>query len=182
MYTSKQIQDIFSSRSTHFGIDKQQISDICYLLNEGFLKIKSKVFASKEEYLQVIDDINQQKIAAFDIDGGSIEHMALKWCSTRLFQHLKPLFEVKFDGYIPDVLFVTGQKYHVIECGDTNTDKIFHYFKNKKLLSVSIIPYPHESTKKLIAYIFTPGNDLLEFLNFWEEEKRNKIKEKLKRK
>ncbi|MFH1947139.1 MAG: hypothetical protein ABIJ23_03230 [Candidatus Magasanikbacteria bacterium] len=77
-------------------------------------------------------------------------------------------YEQEFEGYVPDVIVDT--KTIIIECGNTNPDKIFNYFKNKNLEQFIILPYPTFEEQFMMIYIFEPNEDLADFLLFREKE------------
>jgi len=131
------------------------------------LNIARDKIANLEDYHEYIDDIKSGKIDRFDIEGGD-GHLALKLLARDYLQGQKTNFEIEFDGYFPDV--ITFNKKVIIECGNTNPDKILNYFKNKKLEQVIVIPYPSYGEKDIIGYIFKPSVELTDFLIFREKE------------
>jgi len=83
-------------------------------------------------------------------------------------------YEQEFEGYFPDV--ISRDKKMIVECGNTNPDKIFNYFKNKYVQKLIIIPYISNTEQFISAYIFTADTELSDFLNFSENEKVKDIK------
>ena len=72
------IRDIFYTGSHAFRADNQLIVDICFLLQENLLFVEKHAIAAAGLYQKYLDDIRCGKIPVSDIDGGQIEHMALK--------------------------------------------------------------------------------------------------------
>jgi len=165
------IKNIFYSGTHSFRFDRELISNVCFLLKNNLLTVESKTIASIGKYRSYTDDIANGRVASIDIAGGQIEHLALKligrdYLVSSGFQEVE--FEAQFVGYFPDV--ITKDRKCIVECGLTNPDKIFNYFKNKSVVQIIIIPYPNPDTKKLVAYVFSPTIDLAEFLIFKEQE------------
>ena len=177
MYNKSKIKEIFYSGSYGVNYDEQLIVNIVFLLQEGVLSVTQKTIAKKSDYTKYIDKINSGEISKFDIEGCSIGHLALKLVAQKFLNeqgYERVIFEQEYDGYRPDV--ITPDHKIIVECGNTNPDKIFNYFKNKKLEGVIIIPYPDDETDQLNAYNFKPTEDLAEFLLFLEKEKMKNAK------
>lgn len=171
------IKDIFYTGSHAFRADKQLIVNVCFLLENNLLFIKKEKFALVGIYKNYINEIENGKISLIDIEGGTKCHLALKligrdYLENKGFKNIK--FESEFESYRPDL--ITGDGKIIIECGNTNPDKIFHYFKNKDVKKVIVIPYPDVDEKDIYFYIFTPGNELNDFLIFKEKEELNKVR------
>jgi len=176
-YNEQTIKDIFYSGSHSFRVDKQLIVNICFLLEKNLLSVKEEKFASVDIYHNYIEDIKDGKIPVIDIEGGQIGHMALKligrdYLEKKGFKDIK--FESEFEGYKPDV--TTKDRKIIIECGSTNPDKIFHYFKNKNLEKVIAVPCPDSDDEDIYFYTFTPGEELSEFLFFREREEFKNVR------
>ena len=78
MYNKSKIKEIFYSGSYGVNYDEQLIVNIVFLLQEGVLSVTQKTIAKKSDYTKYIDKINSGEISKFDIEGGSIGHLALK--------------------------------------------------------------------------------------------------------
>lgn len=171
MYSNDFIRDIFNSGSYTHRCDEQLIVDTAFLVNEGLLSLESIVVCGIQKYHQYNDDLMIDKSMSFDAAGGSLGHVALKYIGREYLLDLgyKTVnFEQQFDGYVSDI--ISPDEKIIIECGNTNPDKVFNYFKNKKIEQLIIIPYPTSEEKQIEAYIFRPTDDLSEFLIFREKE------------
>ena len=180
MYTIQMVKDIFHSGSFAHSYDKQIIADIVFLLQEGLLSVEKKKISDKNHYIKHIDDIKSGKISRIDIEGGGDGHLALKLLAKNYLIAggcEKINFEQQYEGYVPDV--ITFDKKIIIECGNTNADKVFYYFKNKNLKEMIIIPYPADEEANIWCYIFKPGEELSEFLFFREKEMLKKAVSKI---
>ena len=176
-YSNAFVKNIFTDSMQGFRIDMQSIVDITFLLNKKLLILEKKQISTKVIYFKYIEDINSEKISKIDIHGGSINHLALKLVGNKYLEKIGCFdnkYELEFEGYFPDV--ISQNKKIIVESGNTNPDKIFNYFKNKKLQKLIIIPYPNDTEKFINAYIFTPSAELSDFLDFTEKEKIKDIK------
>lgn len=176
-YNKSAITNIFYSGGQDFRVDKQLVVDVCFLLDNNLLYVKKEKTCLYNIYQGYAELINRGEIPIIDIEGGSTGHLALKLIGR---DYLKKLghnnfkFESELEGYRPDLM--TRDSKIIIECGSTNPDKIFYYFKNKNLEKLIVIPYPDHEGKEIYLYIFTPGKDLSDFLIFNEQQKLKSIK------
>jgi len=135
------------------------------------IDLKVKGFVSIVKYYEYLDNLKDGKIHKIDIEGGGDRHLGLKLVG-RDYLHtigvVNVLYEKVFEGYIPDV--ISEDQKVIIECGNTNADKVFNYFKNKSLKELVVIPYSDDKSSKISLYIFTPSEELSEFLLFREIE------------
>jgi hypothetical protein len=171
------IRYIFYTGSHAFRVDKQLVVNVCYLLNNNLLSVEKEKIAPNKIYQDYINNIESGKIPKFDIEGGQAGHLALKlvgrdYLENKGFKNIK--FEHEFEGYKPDI--ITEDNKIIIECGSTNPDKVFYYFKNKNLQKVIIIPYPDVDDRNIYSYVFIPGDELSNFLVFREKEELNDIR------
>lgn len=154
------VKDIFHSGSFTHSYNKQIIVDIVFILQEGLLSVEKQKINNTDIYKKYIDNIKSGKISRIDIDGGGDGHLALKllakdYLGTRGYDKIS--FETEYEGYMPDV--ITVDKKIIIECGNTNADKIFYYFKNKNLQELIVIPYPMDEDADINCYIFKSGEN-----------------------
>ncbi|MBU1165090.1 hypothetical protein KKA15_06060 [Patescibacteria group bacterium] len=181
-YNRELIKNIFYS-NRDFDADMQLIVNICYLLNNGLLTFKKEKISTKEIFDDYSDDLIGGKILKADIDGGECRHLSLKLISKDYLakQGITDIkIEYEFDGYIPDI--ISSNKKIIIECGDTNPDKIFNYFKNKNLEKVIIVTYPNIDDTDIYAYTFIPNEELSDFLVFKDKQEFINIKRIINRK
>ncbi|MBI4994739.1 hypothetical protein HZC21_03795 [Candidatus Peregrinibacteria bacterium] len=107
------------------------------------------------------------------MEGGTDGHIALKLITQNFFLkngYSKIRCEQEYKGYFPDVSAVGAEGLILAECGNTNPDKIFAYFKNNDVARLYVIPYPELGDTKIVGYIFTPQEELSDFLKFREVE------------
>lgn len=177
-----QLTNIFTSRPGLASSDRQTIHDINFLLEHGYLHVSKNFFCNKKTFLDTLEKIQTGDIAIFDVDGGKTEHMALKAIAKDKYGNKQKMhIEETFHGRIPDALYIIDDDIHIIECGNTDERKIFEYFKNLKVKEVSIVPFPYAEDDALCMYTFLPSDNLSEFIEFWEQEKRNNLKILLKK-
>ena len=177
MYDKNKIKEIFYSGSYSVNYDEQLVVNIVFLLQEGVLSVTQNTIAKKSDYTKYIDKINSGEVAKIDIEGGSVGHLALKLIAQNFLNRLgykKVIFEQEYCGYRPDV--ITPDQKIIVECGSTNPDKIFNYFKNKNLEAVIILPYPEDENDMLYFFSFKPTKKLHEFLLFLEKERMKDAK------
>lgn len=168
------VKNIFYSGSFTHNYDEQLIVDIVFLIQKGMLTVEEKYICPLSDYQKYIDEVQSSKVARIDVEGGSDGHIALKLTLQSFFlkngcSEIK--CEQEYMGYFPDVS-ATDKKGLLIlaECGNTNPDKVFAYFKNDEVARLFVIPYPDMGDTKIIGYIFTPGEELIDFLKFRETE------------
>lgn len=176
-FSREDIKNVFCTGSHAFRVDWQLVEDLYFLLQEKLLLLKTEILPVYSQYQSYIEDIQNKKIPIIDIEGGQAAHMALKliarnYLNSKNFKIVK--FEYSFEGYVPDV--ITGDKSVIVECGKTNMDKVFNYFKNKSIRQLIVIPYPNSDDHNIYAYTFEPGEDLSEFLIFKQQEEAKKLK------
>ncbi|HCM43948.1 MAG: hypothetical protein UY39_C0013G0012 [Candidatus Kaiserbacteria bacterium GW2011_GWC2_49_12] len=178
MNTLSKIRDIFYSGDFAFNGESESINEISFLLDEKYLFLDSVEIAKKLEYVRLADEIARKHIHDAAA-GGGYTHIALKVLSGRYLQKTKgrqSLFEQPFCGYFPDVL--CEDKSIAVECGHTqNPRKMLDYFRQGGIQEFIQVPYPSEDDNVLTGFVFTVGDQLIEFLNFLDETTRNKTKE-----
>lgn len=171
MWTRHDVKNIFYSGSYTGHIDEQLIVDICYLLNANLLSARKERIADKSNYLSYLDAIVTGVRPSADIAGGSNGHMALKVVAEHYLnaqRYANIVFEQEFEGLRPDLM--TRDQTVLVECGTVEPNKIFSYFKNKKVRRLIILPYPDQDDDNMYAFIFSPLGELADFLRFKEEE------------
>ena len=85
-------------------------------MEEDLINLNEEEIAPKILYQNYIDDINNCKISVSDIDGGQVEHMALKLVGRNYLKkegYSKVKFEEEFEGLRPDI--ITLDKKIIIE-------------------------------------------------------------------
>jgi len=174
--TTTELTNIFASRSGLFVADRQQISDLCFLIENQYLHITKVPFCSKELFLKTIDMISSGEINAFDIQGGKTEHMALKSIAKEKYAQHAPSVEVGFMGRVPDVMYRQDARVCIIECGNTDPAKVIDYFEDGAVASMEVVPFPYAEDELLYSYKFVPGEDFVEFVDFWKKEKIQEIR------
>jgi len=173
-YDTQDLIEIFYSGDQAFRVDQQDISNIKYLIDQGLLIAIKKRLAPKQQYLDQIEKVQKNRADYYDFEGGGIGHMALK-VMAKSYLINKGLSandiqsEVEFMGYRPDLM--TKNHKLLVECGNTETGKVFSYFQDENVEELIIIPYPSADEETIMSYDFKPGEDLNEFLHFFEKEK-----------
>lgn len=174
MFDRDSVKNIFYSGSFTHNYEKQLIVDIVFLIENEMLSVKKIDICSLEDYKEYIDKIKNYEVARIDVEGGSDSHIALKLIIQNFFLkngYSRIACEQEYKGYFPDVSAFSGTDDMVLaECGNTNPDKIFSYFKNDSVSCLFVIPYPSANDTKIVGYIFRPGKELKEFLEFREAE------------
>ena len=133
-YSATYVKNIFTDSIQGFRIDMQLIVDVTFLLNKKLLIIEKKQISTKEIYFKYIEDIESGKIPKIDIHGGSINHLALKLIGNKYLEKIGLFdnkYELEFEGYFPDI--ITQNKKFIVECGNTNPDKVLNYFTDALL-------------------------------------------------
>src|SRR3989344_1663933 len=106
MTTFDTVRDIFYSGAQAFRGSHDSISEIAFLIDEGYLSISTIIINSKKEYRILLSQ--PDKLEQFDeAAGGSNTHIALKVLAKNYLEtsrNCKSLFEHPFCGYYPDVL------------------------------------------------------------------------------
>lgn len=179
METFLKIYNIFYSGGHSFRGEQESISEIAFLVDEGYIILNTILIAEKKEYLSFIDTLSIQEHTYNLAAGGSHAHMALKILAGQYLERQGGHsfdYEHPFCGYYPDVL--TKNKLIAIECGNTqNPEKLLVYFQQGNLRECIQIPYPDYNDEKVFGYSFIPRIELKDFLIAIQEEKRKKIKE-----
>lgn len=177
MTTFNTVRDIFYSGVQAFRGSHDSISEIAFLVDEGYLSISTIVIDSKKEYKILLS--HPDKLERFDeASGGGNSHVALKLLARNYLETnhgCKSVFERPFCGFYPDVL--SDDKTVVVECGHTNNaEKMLTYFRQGNIKECIQIPYPSEEDKEVKGYSFLAKDNLKDFLNFFEKEKRDQLK------
>ena len=182
MDTYTHVRDAFYSGGHAFTGDKQTVKDISFLVDEHYLKLRIFHIASRQEYLEMLHNIERNK-SYNEAVGGSKEHIALKLLSGEYMQKklgLEVLYEHPLCGYYPDVVTVNNRI--VVECGHTNNpEKMLIYFRQSDITECICVPYPDPDAQNIQAYSFSASEKLRDFLAFWESEKRAEVLKKLGR-
>lgn len=179
--SAQEIIDIFYS-NFNAAIDYSSIYEIFDLIEKDFIIHNKITICKKENYDLIIEKVSAGAINTFDFDGGQIGHLALKYLAKELLEtkgHRRILFEYWFQGRKPDVM--TSDKTIIIECGDTDPNKIIEYFENPKLKKVFVIPYPREGEKEIIGYVFSKTDGLRSYLNDKINQRYNNIRKIIQR-
>ncbi len=177
MNTFQEMRDIFFSGGFAFTGIQESINEIAFLVDEGYLILKTITIADKEHFLSVLKSTSNQ-IEKDNASGGSVEHITLKILASEYLEHQKQIgsqYEHAFCGYFPDVLSIDTSI--VVECGHTqNAEKMLTYFRQGGISECIQIPYPDHDSKTITGYSFTANTDLKKFLEFLDIEKRNEVK------
>lgn len=183
MDTFERLQNIFYSGQWAFTGNHDTIRDIAFLVDNGYLTIRTVVIASKKRYRECVLDVDTHR-SSYEAAGGSIEHVALKLLAKEYLvtrQQADVLFEQAWCGYYPDV--VTSDHVFVVECGHTqNPEKMLAYFVTGDAMSCIQIPYPDDDDSPIVGHEFTPQKDLKQFLELLESERRKDLKSIINRK
>lgn len=173
MFDKSSVKNIFYSGSFTHNYDEQLIVDIVFLIQKGMLTVEEKYICPLSDYQKHVDEVRSSKVARIDVEGGSDGHIALKLIMQNFFLKngcSKIKCEQEYNGYFPDVSAVGADGLVLAECGNTNPDKVFAYFKNDEVVRLLVIPYPEMEDTKIVGYIFTPREELIDFLKFREIE------------
>ena len=182
MSTFDKVRDIFYSGNFSFTGDLEYINEISFLVDNGYLVLKTLDISSKEEFKHLLGKPSEVKELIYRAAGGTLPHIVLKILGGRRLEAMNkiPLFEHEFCGYFPDVM--SEDKEIVIECGHTqNADKLLTYFRQGKVKTLIQIPYPSVDDEKVLGYSFTANGEIYEFLEFLDKEKHEKLKSMLKK-
>ena len=177
------IRDIFYSGSFAFNGELEPISEIAFLLDEGYLSLVSLDIANKMEFLQIAQEVASNTHVHDAAAGGGHTHIALKILAEKYLRRIKgkaALFEQSFCGYFPDVL--SEDRTIAIECGHTqNPSKMLDYFSKGNINEFVQIPYPSDDDTLVTGFVFSAGDMLIKFLKFLASEKRSRVREMLTR-
>lgn len=179
--TLQELTSIFASRPGWFTADKQAIKDTKFLLENKYLFLNKKYFCKKEIFLSTLEKLYSGDISIFDVDGGKVEHMTLKAIVLDMYNDKKIQVETHFGNRIPDLMYKEHEYLYIIECGNTDVNKIIEYFSDKIVREINIIPFPYADETDLYMYTFTPSDNLCEFLAFWKAEKLINLKNTLRK-
>ncbi|GEM_PF-1206912 len=180
--TVEELVNIIHSGGNEFRVDKQQVTDIHFLIQENYLCLSKVFFGEKIQYEKTVEELYKTKKEHFDLSGGSVGHMALKKLAKNFFSASYPTFiinvEDEFMGYRPDILIEDSceKSIYLVECGNTESDKFFKYFTSDKVKRMYILPYPEDLSTKIFMFTFTPTENTQDFLLYLESERRSKIK------
>jgi hypothetical protein len=166
--------DIFYSNS-RIAVNFQALDELQFLLDEKIIKIKFGKKFTQEEFYKVIDRINSKEIKIFDYQGGEIRHLALKYLAEELLKnlHKTPKIEQLYNNRYPDVM--SEDREIIVECGDTDPQKIIEYF-NGEIKNILIIPYPTSESKIFTSYKFECDfAGLAEYCAFKANKDKNSI-------
>lgn len=179
--TYTKVRNAFYSGEHAFTGDKQVVTDISFLVDNGYLSLRLFPLATHLEYLAILQDLPHQK-HVYEAAGGGDAHIALKLLAGKHLQRVicqESFYEHPLCGYFPDVITADGRI--VVECGHTNNpEKILTYFKQGSVEECILVPYPDPDEPDVTAYSFSAQNELKEFLDFWESESHADIREKLR--
>src|SRR3990167_5535867 len=76
---------------------------------------------------------------------------------------------------INEISFLLDEKYLFLD--SVEIAKKLDYFRQGGIQEFIQVPYPSEDDNVLTGFVFTVGDQLIEFLNFLDETTRNKTKE-----
>lgn len=172
--------DIFYSNS-RLNIDYQAIDEIDFLIHEKIIKYKEEKLCNLEEFYKIIDRIQNKEIKIFDYQGGENRHMALKYLGEKflLSKNKQVKIENIFHNRYPDL--ISEDKEIIIECGDTDPNKIIEYF-SLGVAKLFFIPYPDDKSEHLMIYEFRCDSDeLKEYKDYIDNINYNKIKDIIKK-
>ena len=178
MDTFKKIQAIFYSGSHSFRGSLEPVNDIAFLLDEGYLALTTASIGSKQDYDALLDSVLAHEHAHNLAAGGGKNHVALKllaasYLSTRGYGAIQ--YEHPLCGHYPDVM--TRDASIVVECGHTqNPEKMLTYFQQGNIKECIQIPYPVFEDTEVLGYSFTAQDELKEFLDFLEADRRSQLK------
>ncbi|MFA5188312.1 MAG: hypothetical protein WC460_03050 [Patescibacteria group bacterium] len=178
--SSNKLIDIFYSNS-RLNVDYQALEELNFLIDEEIIKFKEKEFNSIEEFHEIIEQLIKKEIKIFDYQGGETRHMALKYLGEKflLGENKKVKIESLFHGRYPDL--ISEDQEFIIECGDTDPNKIIEYFL-LGVVKLYLIPYPDDDSDHLKLYEFSCELDeLMEYKKFRDNINHNKIKEIIKK-
>ena len=180
MSTYDIVRNAFYSGAMDFTGDNQTIRDAAFLVDEKYLNLRVFPLASRKKYLTMLDDVDKHKRSA-EAAGGEKAHVALKLLAGAYLQKRTGRdvqYEHPFCGYYPDVM--STDKCIVVECGHThNAEKMLTYFKQGGIKECVCVPYPDPDEHDVLGYSFTASANLVDFLTFWETEKRLELQRKL---
>ena len=183
MNSFAKIRDIFYSGSYAFMGGSEVINDIMFLISENYLALSKEIVAGKSEYLTLLNNSTELK-QRYEAHGGTFEHIALKILGANFLKKHRLrdfVFEHPFCGYYPDVL--SSDESIIIECGHTqNPEKILAYFQNSQARECIQIPYPSEEDDSVYGYSFRALDDIKQFLSFVEKERRQQMRDLMRKK
>ncbi|MCX6742918.1 MAG: hypothetical protein NT116_01655 [Candidatus Parcubacteria bacterium] len=172
--------DIFYSNS-RLNVDYQALEELNFLIDEKIIKFKKKEFNSIEEFHKIIERLIKKEIKVFDYQGGETRHMALKYLGEKflLSENKKVKIENIFHNRYPDL--ISEDQEIIIECGDTDPNKVIEYF-SLGVVKLYLIPYPDDESDHLKIYEFwCEPAELTEYKEFREKINHDKIKEIIKK-
>ena len=106
MSTFDKVRDIFYSGNFSFTGDLEYINEISFLVDNGYLVLKTLDISSKEEFKHLLGKPSEVKELIYRAAGGTLPHIVLKILGGRRLEAMNkiPLFEHEFCGYFPDVM------------------------------------------------------------------------------
>jgi hypothetical protein len=172
---------IFYSNYTS-GVDTFLIGLVKLALSEKVVFMEKIAATDKTTYDKHVDYIYAHK-NKIDFGGGPQEvgHQALKLIAADYFKskNIPYKFEKEFCGRYIDV--ASSDLSIIIECGNTDPEKIFDYFSGEQTKETLILPYPSSDSDNLFFYRFTNGNDLDNFIDAIREIRHQSIKNALQK-
>lgn len=178
MSTFTKVQEIFYSGGHAFRGDRESANEIAFLLDEGYLTLKTISIGEKHAYDKFLDDVIAREHFHNLAAGGGKNHIALKLMAAQYLQERgfnSVQYEHLFCGYYPDVM--TEDRRVVVECGHTqNPEKMLMYFRQGGIEECIQIPYPAHDDADVRGYSFTAGAELKGFLDFLEKENAGNLK------
>ncbi|MEK7480025.1 MAG: hypothetical protein AAB665_01905 [Patescibacteria group bacterium] len=143
MDTLSKVRDMFYSGTHAFSGDAESVTEIAFLVDNGYLHVATVQINSKVEYSEILQNVGANPLYEAAAGGGPA-HVALKILSgnyVRQKYSQDVIFEHPFCGYYPDVL--SEDRQIVVECGNTqNPSKILDYFRQGRIRECIQIPYP----------------------------------------
>ncbi len=160
--STESLLNIFYSNSP-LNIDYQAIDELEYLIDEHLIVVTLTQLCNVRKLHEIIDKINSGNIKAIDYQGGGIKHMALKKLGEDLLLNLnkKAKIESLFNNRYPDVISLDLKV--IIECGDTDPNKILEYF-NSGVESVIILPYPNSEEVNYYEFSYKDLKEVQEYI------------------
>ncbi|MCX6742755.1 MAG: hypothetical protein NT116_00790 [Candidatus Parcubacteria bacterium] len=177
---TESLLNIFYSNSP-LNIDYHAIGELEYLIEKELIAISTRELCNINKLHEIIDKINSGNIKAIDYQGGGIKHMALKKLGEDLLLSLnkKAKIESLFYNRYPDV--ISNDSSIIIECGDTDPNKILEYFYYG-VAAIMVLPYPDSSEVNYYEFSSKDLKELQEYIKNKNSYFNDKIKQIINRK